>query len=72
MGRIGRGEKKEETENTENWILLFSFFGSFGQILSLKIFSNIQLNTTHFHHNFLFSSENKNKKQSNQTPPKYF
>jgi len=45
MGKIGRNEKKEETENNENRILLFSFFGWFGKIFLLKIFSKIQLNT---------------------------
>jgi len=55
-------------ENTENEILLFSIFGSFEKIFSLKIFLKIQSNT--FSSLFSISSENKNKKQLNQTPPK--
>ena len=66
MGRIGRGEKKEETENTENWILLFSFFGSFGKIFLLRMCSKIQPDT--FPSPFSICSENENKKQPNQIP----
>jgi len=51
---------------TENEILLFLIFGSFEKIFSLKMFSKIQPNA--FPLPFSIFSENKNKKQSNQTP----
>ena len=68
MGKIRRGEKKEETKNTKNKILLLSFFGWFGKIFLLKMFSKIQPNT--FPSQFSIFSENENKKQPNQTPAK--
>jgi len=49
MRKIGRGEKKEETEND---ILLFLFFGSFEKIFLLKMFLKIQPNT--FSSSFLY------------------
>ena len=52
---------------TENEILLFSVFGSLGKIFSLKMKTEIQLNT--FPSPFSVSSENENRKQPNQTPP---
>jgi len=55
------------TENTGNEILLFSVFDSFGKIFSLKMKTEIQPNT--FPSSFSISSENKNRKQPNQTPP---
>jgi len=55
------------TENIENRILLFPFFGSFGKIFLLKMFSKIQPNT--FPLPFFIFSENENRKQPNQTPP---
>jgi len=55
------------TENTENKILLFPTFGSFEKMFSMKIKTEIQPNT--FSSPFFISSENKNKKQPNQTPP---
>jgi len=57
------------TENNENEILLFSVFGSFEKIFSLKMFSKIQPNA--FPSPFSISSENENRKQSNQTLPKF-
>jgi len=53
--------------STENEILLFPVFGSFGKIFLLKMKTEIQPNT--FPSSFSISSENENKKQSNQTPP---
>ena len=54
--------------STENEILLFPVFGSFGKIFSLKMKTEIQPNT--FPLLFSISSENENRKQPNQTPPK--
>ena len=54
------------TENTGNGILLFPIFDSFKKIFSLKIFSKIQPNASPLP--FFIFSENKNKKQLNQTP----
>jgi len=53
--------------STENEILLFSVFDSFEKIFSLRMFLKIQPNT--FSSPFSISSENENRKQSNQTPP---
>jgi len=46
---------------------LFPVFGLFGKIFSLKMKTEIQLNT--FLSSFSISSENKDRKQPNQTPP---
>ena len=54
------------TENTENEILLFPVFGSFRKIFLLKMKTEIQSNTCSSP--FSISSENKNRKQPNQTP----
>jgi len=48
---------------------LFPIFGSFEKIFSLKIKTEIQPNT--FSSSFSISNENENKKQPNQTPPKF-
>jgi len=56
------------TENIENEILLFSVYGSFEKIFSLKMSSKIQPNA--FSSPFSISSKNENRKQSNQTPPR--
>ena len=51
----------------ENEILLFPVFGSFGKIFLLKMKIETQPNT--FPSPFFIFSENKNKKQPNQTLP---
>jgi len=48
------------TENTENEILLFSVFGSFGKIFSLKMKTEIQPNK--FLSPFSIFSKNENRK----------
>ena len=55
------------TENTKNKISLFSVFTSFEKICSLKMKTEIQPNT--FPSSCSIFSENKNRKQLNQTPP---
>ena len=53
--------------STENKILLFSIFGLFGKIFSLKIKTKIQPNT--FLSLFSISIENKNKKTIQPNTP---
>jgi len=62
-----QNELPVSTENAQNEILLFLVFGSFGKIFSLKMKTEIQPNT--FSSPISISSENKNRKQLNQTPP---
>jgi len=58
------------TENTENENFLFSFSSCLLFSFSLKMFSEIKPNT--FSSPFSVFSGNENRKQLNQTPPKYF